>query len=171
MPFSAGYTPITTCSPRNFELVKSLGAAAAFDYRDPDCAAKIQQYANNKLRLIWDTISSAETAKFCTDLCVSGGRYGAIVRLKCPRDDVKHTYSLATTCFGEPFQRYGFDVRDCTADFEFMKKWVTLAEELLAEGKVKVHPNKVGKGWENVLEGIDQVRHDKVSGHKLVFSV
>ena len=32
---AAGYDVITTCSPRNFDFVKQLGAAAAFDYRDP----------------------------------------------------------------------------------------------------------------------------------------
>ncbi|KAJ8115096.1 hypothetical protein OPT61_g3172 [Boeremia exigua] len=32
---AAGYDVITTCSPKNFDLVKSLGAIAAFDYRDP----------------------------------------------------------------------------------------------------------------------------------------
>ncbi|KAK8074259.1 alcohol dehydrogenase [Apiospora phragmitis] len=30
---AAGYEVVTTCSPRNFDLVKSLGTAAAFDYR------------------------------------------------------------------------------------------------------------------------------------------
>jgi len=32
--YSAGYTPIATCSSHNFDLVKSLGAAAAFDYKE-----------------------------------------------------------------------------------------------------------------------------------------
>lgn len=30
----AGYQVVTTCSPKNFELVKSLGAVAAYDYSD-----------------------------------------------------------------------------------------------------------------------------------------
>ncbi|KAJ4386069.1 hypothetical protein N0V93_008961 [Gnomoniopsis smithogilvyi] len=32
---AAGYQVITTASPKNFELVKSLGASHAFDYRSP----------------------------------------------------------------------------------------------------------------------------------------
>ena len=162
---------ITTCSARNFDLVKSLGAAAAFDYTDPESVGKINKFTNNKLRLAWDTIASTETAKFCTDCLVSGGNYGAIVRVKCPRDDVKHTYSLGTTCFGEPVHKYGFHIDDTTADFEFMKKWIAAVETLLQQRKLKVHPPKVGRGWESVLDGVDLVRQGKVSGHKLVYAV
>jgi D-arabinose 1-dehydrogenase-like Zn-dependent alcohol dehydrogenase len=38
---AAGYEVITTASPRNFEYVKSLGAARAFDYNSPDVVADI----------------------------------------------------------------------------------------------------------------------------------
>lgn len=37
----SGCTVITTCSPGQFDRVKSLGASASFDYRDPDCGAKV----------------------------------------------------------------------------------------------------------------------------------
>ncbi len=33
---------VTTCSPRNFDFVKSLGASEAFDYNDPECADKVR---------------------------------------------------------------------------------------------------------------------------------
>ncbi|KAK8093065.1 dehydrogenase azaJ [Apiospora kogelbergensis] len=46
---AAGYEIVTTCSPRNFDLVKSLGAAAAFDYRDANAAvSEIVQFCKNK---------------------------------------------------------------------------------------------------------------------------
>lgn len=46
---TAGYDVVTTCSPHNFDLVKSLGAAAAFDYRDPGAAIPdIVQFCQNK---------------------------------------------------------------------------------------------------------------------------
>lgn len=38
---AAGYQVITTASPRNFELVKSLGASHAFDYRSPNAQKEI----------------------------------------------------------------------------------------------------------------------------------
>ncbi|KIV91485.1 hypothetical protein PV10_06020 [Exophiala mesophila] len=167
----AGYTPITTCSARNFNLVKSLGAAAVFDYSDPECVTKIKLLTDNKLRLVWDTIASPETAKFCTDCIVSGGTYGAIVRVKCPREDVKHTYSLGTTCFGEPVHKYGFHIENTTKDFEFTKKWTSIIESLLEQRQLKVHPSRVGQGLENVLGGTEEVRLGKISGQKLVYTI
>lgn len=38
---AAGYEVVTTCSPRNFDYVKSLGASAAFDYRSPDVIGEV----------------------------------------------------------------------------------------------------------------------------------
>lgn len=37
----AGYDVISTCSERNFDHVKSLGAARVFDYNDPDVTEKL----------------------------------------------------------------------------------------------------------------------------------
>ncbi|KAH6656518.1 zinc-binding oxidoreductase CipB [Truncatella angustata] len=45
---AAGYEVITTCSPRNFDLVKSLGATAAFDYRSPTVVKDIIRACNGK---------------------------------------------------------------------------------------------------------------------------
>ncbi|KAI1179081.1 GroES-like protein [Nemania sp. FL0916] len=41
MATAAGYEVITTCSPRNFDYVKSLGAVKAFDYNDPNVIEKV----------------------------------------------------------------------------------------------------------------------------------
>lgn len=38
----SGYKVATTSSPANFDLVKSLGADAVFDYHDPEVVAKIK---------------------------------------------------------------------------------------------------------------------------------
>jgi hypothetical protein len=48
------------------------------------------------------------------------------------------------------------------------------SRRLLDQGKVKVRRpsiNKYGKGFEGVLKGMDAMRHGKVSGEKLVFTV
>ncbi|KAH2887366.1 Trans-enoyl reductase fsl5 [Aspergillus fumigatus] len=39
----SGLNPITTCSPTKFDLVKSYGATAAFDYRQKTCADDIRK--------------------------------------------------------------------------------------------------------------------------------
>ncbi|KAK8075428.1 hypothetical protein PG997_010091 [Apiospora hydei] len=47
MATGAGYDVITTCSPRNFDYVKGLGAVTAFDYKSPtviqDVAAELDK--------------------------------------------------------------------------------------------------------------------------------
>lgn len=57
---------ITTASPRNHELVKSLGADEAFDYRDPDVSNKIKQWTDARgfkdgVRLALDCVSTKES--------------------------------------------------------------------------------------------------------------
>lgn len=42
---AAGYKVVTTASPKNFDLVKKLGASAVFDYKDPEGPAKIKAWA------------------------------------------------------------------------------------------------------------------------------
>jgi hypothetical protein len=57
-------------------------------------------------------------------------------------------------------------------DKAFLESFLTVAEPLLAEGKVKVHTPKVGKdGLKGVLEGLELLKADKVSGEKLVYNV
>ncbi|KAK5459388.1 hypothetical protein LTS15_003516 [Exophiala xenobiotica] len=167
----AGYTPIATCSPRNFDFVKSLGAAEAFDYNDPDCAKKIRAYASDNLKYVWDTISLPPTAQICADAIASGGIYGTILKVQLPRDDVACKFSLGYTATGEPVRKWSWDLPDNAGDFEFMKKWMVDVEPILQKGQLKVHPPQVEKGLEHVLEGLDLLRHDKVSGKKLVYVV
>lgn len=162
---------ITTASPHNFELLKSLGASEAFDYRDPDVVDKIKKYTDGNLRIVWDTIALPPTAKISADVLAPGGSYGAILNVELPRDDVKKTYSLGYTASGEPVKKGGFHKEDTSEDFEFMKRWVAEVEPLIAQGRIKVHPPKVGKGLENIFEGLDLLRNDKVSGQKLVYTV
>lgn len=44
----AGYRVVTTCSPRNFDLVQSLGASAVFDYKDPNTPEKIKTWVKDQ---------------------------------------------------------------------------------------------------------------------------
>ncbi|KAI1323081.1 zinc-binding oxidoreductase CipB [Xylariaceae sp. FL0255] len=45
---AAGYDVITTCSPKNFEMVKSLGASEVFDYRSKDVTTQIVAAIGNR---------------------------------------------------------------------------------------------------------------------------
>ena len=47
----------------------------------------------------------------------------------------------------------------------FAEQFWALAEKLLAEGKIKVHPYVVGNdGLKGVIQGLDLLRQEQVSG-------
>lgn len=77
---SSGLQVIVTCSPHNFDLVKSLGADSVFDYRSPTCVSDIRAASVNNIRHIFDCISTPATARVSAD-CFSpnGGKYSACI--------------------------------------------------------------------------------------------
>lgn len=170
----SGYTVISTCSSRNFDYVKSLGADATFDYRDPDVGSKIREFTQNKLKLAWDTVSEEASAQICADALSTepGGRYGTLLPVKIPRDDVEVTSTLMYTMFGEGFSFGPQQIPPVPEDYEFAKKFMGLTEKLLAEGKLKTHSEHVGAGGlVGVLKGLEDMKAGKVSGQKLVYKI
>lgn len=164
---------ITTCSPHNFDLVKSLGADAVFDYSDPDCARKIREHTNDSLRHAFDCISEGASPRICADaLSSSGGAYSALLPVAdFPRKDVSSAHTLAYTVKGEPIRFAGKDVPAQEAHFEFGVKFMAMAEGLLGEGKIRCLPTVREGGLEGVFGGLDELRNGKVSGKKLVYRV
>ncbi|KIW01275.1 uncharacterized protein PV09_07314 [Verruconis gallopava] len=169
----AGYKCITTCSPKHNEWMKSHGVVP-FDYKDPNCGAKIREYTKNSLKYVFDTISLEDSAKICCEALSSepGCKYGSVLPLKLPRDDVEAQFTLMYTIFDEEF-RFGPTVfPQSHEDFEFAKMFFELTEKLLAEGKLKTHPERLREGGlQGVLKGMEEMKSGKVSGEKLVYKV
>ncbi|KAF4535868.1 Zinc-binding oxidoreductase protein [Lasiodiplodia theobromae] len=177
----SGLEVIATCSPRNFEMVKSLGADAVFDYNSPTVGADIRKHTGNKLYHAFDCIAEGNSAQICADAlsdAQSDGAkkpvYSALLYCDFPRKDVEAKYTLAYTTFGEAFTK-SFGPGNFPAskeDYEFGKMFWKLTEELLAKGQFKVHnPDVRTGGLEGVLEGLEELRQGKVSGKKLVYKL
>ncbi len=165
---------MTTCSPRNFDYVKSLGATEAFDYNDKEAPSKIRKLTDNKLKYAWDTISEKDSAQFCADALSTdaGCKYGSILQAKSPREDVESTTTIMYTIFGESFKFGPQEIPAISEDFEYAKKFLAMTEGLLKEGKITAHKQTVGKdGLEGVLKGMEDMKNGKVSGEKLVYRV
>ena len=114
--------------------------------------------------------------QICADALTSdsGAHYGCLLKPDLPRSDVETTYTLAYTLMGEGFKKRGttFEAKDLQDDFKFAVQWASISEQLLAGGKVKVHPPTVmDGGLDKVLDGLELLRNDKVSGQKLVYKV
>ena len=71
----------TTCSPKNFDLVKKLGADKVIDYKKEDFVEVIRKETNNKgVDVIFDTVGG-ETLTKSIDAAKSFGRIASIVRV------------------------------------------------------------------------------------------
>ena len=167
----AGYKVLTTCSPHNFDFVKSLGADAVYNYKDSDCA----KHTNDSLKYVWDTISLESSAKICSEALSSdpsGTRYGSILAVKLPRDGVEQNMTFMYTIFNDAFKKGPNEYPASREDFEFAKQVFEITEKLLAEGKLKTHTEEVRPGGlEGVLKGLQDLKNEKVSGAKLVYRV
>lgn len=76
------------------------------------------------------------------------------------------------TIFNEGFTKWGNSFEACEEDFLFAKKFFSITEKLLAEGKLEAHPDKLGAGGlEGALKGMEEQKAGKVSGVKLVYKV
>ncbi|KAJ5999628.1 hypothetical protein N7481_000037 [Penicillium waksmanii] len=169
----SGYTVITTCSQRNFDLVRSLGADAVYDYKDPQSAAEIRKYTNDNLKLVFDCISLESSAAFCDNaISTTGGEYSALLSVKIARPNVNDRFTLVYTIIGEAFKFGDIPYPAKPEDKAHSEKFIDVAQHLLQEGKIKVHPPKVGKnGLKGVLEGLQLLKTDQVRGEKLVYNV
>lgn len=61
----SGFDPIVTCSPRNFALVRSVGASAVFDYTNPDAPAAIKRHTQGRLKHAVDCIADGQSVETC----------------------------------------------------------------------------------------------------------
>lgn len=170
-----GMKPIATCSPRNFELVKSYGAEQVFDYRSKSCAADIRAYTKNSLKFVLDCISEPETMQFCYE-CIGrlGGKYTALEpypEFLHTRPNVVPDWVLGPTVLGKdigwkaPFGRPGDPEMKA-----FGVKLFKTAQDLLDQGKIRTHPlQRMPGGLAGVLEGMELLRRKEISGKKLVY--
>ncbi|KAI1823641.1 GroES-like protein [Xylaria intraflava] len=181
----SGLTVIATASPHNFGLLKSIGADYVFDYKSPTVGADIRALTGNKLKYAWDCIGGPSSAAICAAALSDdeeGGRpkYANIVYT--PREAVERVnpvvdgplFTLAYTVVGEGFTRFGKVFEPDLEDAEFAGKFWDLTLELLASGRLtplRPDVNRLGRGLEGIILGLDEVRHDRVSGTKLVYTL
>ena len=103
---------IVTVSPKNFDLVKSLGADEVFDYNDPEVSKKIKLSTGGKLVHAVDTISEKDTPRQISEaLSDDGGRVATLLTYKSPRPEVSVNLTLAYDLLGKVSVVYHISVR------------------------------------------------------------
>ncbi|KAL5372953.1 hypothetical protein PMIN02_012516 [Paraphaeosphaeria minitans] len=173
----SGCTVVTAASPENYELLKSRGADAVFDYHDPECARLIKEYTEGELYYVLDCISTEQSYKLVAEaLPETPQKEVRVVALlptdTWPRKDITATAILAYTSFGKPFTKFGIDFPEIPPHFEYGVMFWKLSQKLLAEGKVKPHPVALRKGGlAGIAGGIAEHGEGKVRAVKLVYKV
>lgn len=174
----AGYAPIATCSSASFDLARSRGATAVFDYNSSTVRDDIRDFTRGTLALALDCTSTPATMALCYGaIGDAGGRYAALEqyprRLTIRRRDVAHDWILGWTILGKEVKLAGAYHRDATpADRVYGEAWADKMEELLATGKLMTHPLQVSKGGlAGVSEGLESMRKGMVKGKKLVYRI
>ncbi|KAK4065848.1 uncharacterized protein Triagg1_8400 [Trichoderma aggressivum f. europaeum] len=173
-PTDAGFRPIATSSPSNFELVKKFGAEAVFDYHDPGCADAIRAYTNNELDYVLDCIAEAETTQLCyAAISRASGQYVAVEPFResiaqSRINTVNASWFNVMTVWGRKVELGGeYACEASLEDREFGARSFAAVQTLLDRGFVTTHPIKImSGGWEGVVEGVANIRSQPPSGYK-----
>ncbi|EMF09482.1 oxidoreductase [Sphaerulina musiva SO2202] len=171
----SGLRVITTCSEKNFEAVKALGADEVFDYRDEKCGEKIREVTKNGLKFAFDCVSEGNSMEICAKALSSdgsGAQYNALLPVEFPRKDVKTSFTIGYSVNGEDFTFFGNYQPAKPQDFDFGKRWGALAEKLLTSGSIKAPATTIRKGGlQGVLEGLEDMKNGRISRQKLVYRI
>lgn len=160
---AAGYEVVAIASKRNHDFVKSVGAAQAFDYGDPNLVDDVVAYVKGKNVVgAFDAISTGKTLPYlCDILDRCGGRKfiasvmpGADAHAK---NDVEVKTNFAHVEEGNPISTH---------------VWRKFMEPALADGTMQCKPSEevVGHGLESIQKACDLLTQG-VSAKKLVVSI
>ncbi|GAA5885486.1 hypothetical protein JCM3774_003367 [Rhodotorula dairenensis] len=176
----SGYTPISVSSPKTFDLVKKFGAAATFDYNDPDVSAKIaKEYPS--LRYGFDCISEGKTTVSIVKAIVAAKGTGRVVTLLLNKDSelkeydekVKVEMTLVYTVLGVEFDWPGMTFPAMPNDKSRMEEWCSkYLPELFQSGTIKPNPiQSFSGGLDNITEGLNYIKEGKNRGVKVTYKI
>lgn len=172
----AGYQTVATCSPRNFELVRSFGADYVFDYNSPTCADDIRALTRNSLRHALDCIARTDSMHLCFAALGRGfGRYTALnpfsEAVAASRKAINCDWVMGPEMLGEEVRWPEPHGRPANPELKaFAAEWIRKLQMLLDRNLIRTHPLLVrDSGLVGVLEGFIDLRAKKISGQKLIY--
>ncbi|KAF2166965.1 hypothetical protein M409DRAFT_23010 [Zasmidium cellare ATCC 36951] len=170
----SGRKVLTTCSPKHFDLMKSRGAHAVYDYHTPNIGTQILSDTHSTLTTTLDCIAIASSAQICaTATGPQGGTYINLLGIDSPRPDITSIFFLGYALTGED---YIFEGEFYAKDLEvhaFGVRWMAFAERLWGEGRWVAHPRVLKSGGlRGALAGMEEMRRGRgPSGVKWVYWV
>ncbi|KAG0662919.1 hypothetical protein C6P46_003007 [Rhodotorula mucilaginosa] len=177
---ASGYTPISVSSEKNFDLVKKFGAAAVFDYNDPEAPAKVAK-AYPSLQYGLDCISEGKTTVSIVKAIAAAKGIGRVVTLLVNKDSeikeyadkVKVEMTLVYTVLGVEFDWPGMTFPAMPNDKTRMEEWCSkYLPELFQSGTIKPNPiQSFSGGLDNITEGLNYIKEGKNRGVKVTYKI
>jgi NADPH:quinone reductase-like Zn-dependent oxidoreductase len=184
MAVAAGYEVVSTSSPKNFDLLRSLGAREVFDYNDPSAVDKIVKFMEG--RECAGALSIGENAIFrCLDVLgnCKGDKHIAMATYPIPAQPkrlvaLQIVWSFATSMISIAVKS---KLRNIKTSFIYGSVahspvgeavYADFLPEALATGKFRAAPEPmvVGEGLEAIQEALD-IQKKGVSARKVVVSL
>ncbi|KAJ5632835.1 hypothetical protein N7490_009174 [Penicillium lividum] len=171
-----GLNVVTTCSPRHHDLVKSLGASHAFDYRDAKLVQSIKAATNSNLRYVFDTIGTDSTSVTASQaISEVGGGLCTVRPDKTFTENVtkqtRVTDVLVWTAFLKEHRYQDFYWPPHKEDHELAAKFFEELPKFLSSGVIKPNTPKLLVGLESVPKGFQEYRDGVISNSKIVYKV
>ncbi|KAF8875030.1 chaperonin 10-like protein [Gymnopilus junonius] len=168
----AGLRVISTASPANFELVRSLGAEEVLDYADSRTPKKIFAATAGKLRQAVDCISDGMTpVQVSGSLSKEGGTVVTVLPYESRKKGVKTELILIYSMWGEdvelPMLIKGDPEHYKNATMYNRMISEMLAKNMLKFGAINIFPN----GLASVQEGMEYMMFGKVHAEKIIYRI
>ncbi|KAF8898070.1 chaperonin 10-like protein [Gymnopilus junonius] len=168
----SGLRVISTASPRNFELVRSLGAEEVLDYADSKTPKKIFSATAGKLRLAVDCISDGMTpVQVSGSLSKAGGTVVTVLPYESKKKGVKTELILVYSMWGEDVE-HPIQLKGNPQHYENATMYNSMISEMLAKnmlkfGAIKVFPN----GLASVQDGMEYMMSGKIHAEKIIYKI
>ncbi|KAM5537100.1 hypothetical protein V8D89_009246 [Ganoderma adspersum] len=177
---AGGYKVVTTASPCNFRLLKSLGATAVFDYRDPEAVMEVKAVTGDSITKVLDCISTTESRQFWQGaVSLEGGKVIVLLPLEdididieTPPKDIVHQFTFIGTALGKEVTTIGQSFPVSPEDQAQIASFVKKMPILIEQGKLVPNPIKLWPGGLAAIpEGVQYIQEGKQSAEKIVFSL
>ncbi|KZT68004.1 GroES-like protein [Daedalea quercina L-15889] len=159
----SGFSPIiTTASLHNADLLRSLGATHVLDRKLSleQLRQEIAKISTGALDIIYDAVSLPDTQLAAYELLAPGGTLVLVLYPAIPTERLQQGKNVVKA-FGQA--NLPEENRVVSAKL-FSKLTVWLEEGMIKPNRVEVLPG----GLEGILDGLDRLRNNRVSGVKLV---
>ncbi|KAI0366167.1 GroES-like protein [Pilatotrama ljubarskyi] len=159
----SGFSPIiTTASPHNEELLRSLGADHVIDRSLSPAAIKLElpKLTQGKpLEFVYDAVSLPDTQALAYDVLAPGGHLLLVLPENIPQKKEGDNKTVITV-FGSVHTPENREVG--VQLYSRLTEW--LEKRILVPNRVEILPN----GLAGIPEGLERMKNNKVSGTKLI---